>query len=140
MSTAKEVRDEATKLFTADQSSGAPLYNDFTDVLPSVCEKHGHPILQDGLCLCKMLCNSNDEEVVMTAVLFISADDSDDEGADLDSESFVVFLPENGREDLSSPDDVAEVLETYEDQGAAKVTFADLVAAYNQVHGTNFEV
>jgi hypothetical protein len=139
MTTAKIVRAEATEAFNLDQNSNEPKYKDITDVIPHYCFNHKHPLIDGvGLCLCNMLCSTK-EEVIMAAVLFLNSE-TDSEPFVMDTESVVVFVPDDAVSDIETFGQVNEIIETYSDSGAVKVSFSDLVNAYNKVHKTKLRL
>lgn len=139
MTTAKIVRDEASKAFELDQKSSSSYYKDLVDVIPSYCSKYKHPVIDGvGVCLCKMLCCS-DQEVVMAAVIFLNSE-PETESFELDDSALIVFIPDSAKSDLISVDSINEIVEAYSDRGAMKVPLADLVSAYNKVNKTNIKI
>ena len=131
-----KVKAEAQKLWDLEQKKPDSKYLELADCIVHVCTEHQHPIFQDNICLCSMLCGSS-EEIKMIALLFVN---EDEDTIEINEETSILLLPEAGQEALEEGDTIDEVLEAFEDQGATRITIKDLLAAYNKVHGTKHEI
>lgn len=131
-----KVRADATALWAIHEAKDDSEFNEFADCVVFSCKENDHPKLADGMCLCSMLCD-NRKEVIMAAYFFTS---DDDDILDVDDEAAIVFLPTEAKNAMDDGDTLVETLATFDDLGAAKVLIKDLVAAYNTVHNTKFEV